>query len=462
MIFFVNIILVLLGLSIGAIVLYQGVTRKVEILCLRNFFLLGFIVFQISSAVLSFHARSSGDYPVTDWERVSALYTFAAVLYIVIFLGAYHAGLGMSKLAASLRFRTVQPGATATLTLSVIFLISGIGLFLGVKIPYIGIIAMQVGAAFLAIAVALAGWAWAPRMFNPVVVSITGGVLLLALFALFMSSGFGRRDMVGLGAGFIWGAYFSYWRYLEFKQIIFRFAAIGSAAIILLALVTTTRFIEGREDLSAGQRISNLQQGSVTEGLYELAAGQGCGGYSVYFVETRPQAVPYDYLHSVKLFFTLAIPRTYWPDKPDALGITSVDEIRAKGKPEGWNIGPGMIGHIWNDFPYVALPLYAIIFAMFFRFTDDLIKWNVTNPFVVVPMGVALGQVIALPRGELGNFSAKMIGYIIGAWVAMQLVGRFVSLFAGSGAIFASEEAWEDEDEYEDDDLGAHEVPEPY
>jgi hypothetical protein len=449
-------ILLFLGVAIVVIMLYQYLRGTVELLSLRNFFLLGFLVFVISSGVLSLWYEDSGNYPVNDWGRLGMIYAILSVLFIILFLSIYRAGFGMVRLASAFKMRTVQPGATAMLALSVAFVIAGGVLLLGVQVPYLGIIAIQVGSAFLAIAVALASWVWTPRLFNPVVAMVAVSVILTALLMLFMYSGFGRRDMMGLGAAFAWGAYFGHWRYLAFRKLFLRFTVVGTLAAMLLALVTTTRYMHGAEVVSAQQKIANLSEGSMSEGLYSLATGQGVGGYSMYFIETRPRSVGYNPLHSLQLFFALPIPRAIWPGKPDALGITSVKEIRAVGKPENWNIGPGLIGHIWNDFPYVALPLYALLFALFFRFADELIIRNITNPFVVIPMGASLGQLIAVPRGELGNFSAKMVAYMLGAWVAMQLVGRFVGMFTGSGSIFADQgseaDEWADDwDEWYDD-----------
>jgi hypothetical protein len=49
-----------------------------------------------------------------------------------------------------------------------------------------------------------------------------------------------------------------------------------------------------------------------------------------------------------------------------------------------------------------------------------------------------------------------MVAYMLGAWVAMQLVGRFVGMFTGSGSIFADQgseaDEWADDwDEWYDD-----------
>lgn len=447
----------LIGIGIITTMLVQAMRGTVELLCLRNFFLLGFIVFQVTSAVLVMLLRDPGQYPVNEWNRSAFLYVFMMALFVVGFFGIYTAGFGMNGLARAIKIPPVHPGPKATLLLSYFFLITGGAMFPGVNVPYLGVIVIQIGAAFLAIAVALAGWAWVPRLTNPTIAMLSMTVVLGGLFLLFTSDGFGRRDMVGLAAAFVWGGYFSYWRYLGLKKVLMRFAVVGSLGMILLALITTTRFIEGRADLTAQQRISNLSRGNLGQGIIDVLSGQTAAGYSMYFIETRPSVHPWDTLHSLKYTFTFVVPRAVWAGKPDALALTSVDEVQTRDKPDGWNIGPGLVGHFANDNPFIALPLYTLLLAMFFKLMDSLLRIHAANPFVVVPLGVALGQVVALPRGELANFSVKMLAYLIGAWIAMRVAGRIVGMFVGQDQMLVDEEEWYDAEHEDDGDYDEYE-----
>ena len=79
-------------------------------------------------------------------------------------------------------------------------------------------------------------------------------------------------------------------------------------------------------------------------------------------------------------------------------------QLNVQGVPEGYNIGPGILGHCANDNPWIALPLYAVLLALFLRLLDELLIVHPNNPFVVLPVGAAIGQLLGLARGETATF----------------------------------------------------------
>jgi len=251
---------------------------------------------------------------------------------------------------------------------------------------------------------------------------------------------FGRRDMLGIVLAFVWGAYYSTWRNISYKKLVFRFGILGIMGVFFLAAYSSTRFNYGIKMASLGDRVRALADADIAQGVTDLFSGQNAASYSIYFIETRPDSHSYDTLHSAKLFFALPFPRAAWPGKPNALAITSTQEINSVGMPKNWNIGPGLIGHFANDNPFLALPLYTFILAVFFKFTDGLLKKYNYDPFVVLPMGVALGQIIAVPRGELANFFGKTVFYIIGGWIAMQIIARFIQLLSPTSSMFVADD----------------------
>jgi hypothetical protein len=176
----------------------------------------------------------------------------------------------------------------------------------------------------------------------------------------------------------------------------------------------------------------------------------------MYLIEARPEIMPYDTLHSLYYGATMPVPRQFWAEKPQALGLTVVPEIGIRFKSGGFNIGPGMIGHIANDNPYIALWLYPIIFATFLRIGDDIIKRCANNPFVVLPLGSCLAEVLAFSRGELGLFVFRAVATIISAYVVLWILEK---AYAGAtGRRFSSataEETEEPTDQSESYDDGA-------
>jgi hypothetical protein len=84
------------------------------------------------------------------------------------------------------------------------------------------------------------------------------------------------------------------------------------------------------------------------------------------------------------------------------------------------------VGHIANDNPWIALPLYAFLLGIAMRFIDQRVRNYVEDPFIVVPLGAGLAQILALPRGELGLFAFQLTASIIGGWLVLRVVGPLV------------------------------------
>ncbi|MEI2825138.1 MAG: hypothetical protein V9F04_01160 [Dermatophilaceae bacterium] len=103
----------------------------------------------------------------------------------------------------------------------------------------------------------------------------------------------------------------------------------------------------------------------------------------------------------MKLFLSFPVPRQFWDDKPDAIARTVVKEVNVQGVPEGFNIGPGLLGHCANDNPWIARPaVLRCVLALFLRLLDEMIVVHPNNPFVVLPVGAAIGQIMGLARRD--------------------------------------------------------------
>ncbi|MFZ9882467.1 MAG: hypothetical protein ACO3QC_13825, partial [Phycisphaerales bacterium] len=50
----------------------------------------------------------------------------------------------------------------------------------------------------------------------------------------------------------------------------------------------------------------------------------------------------------------------------------------------------------------------------------------IDDPFVVVPLGAGLAQILGMPRGELGLFAFQLTTAIIGGWAVLRIVGPIV------------------------------------
>jgi len=426
-----SIILLLSGIIIGVVVIRGASKQQPDLFSMRNLFLAGLLVFQYTSGIIALLLPDQyNPYAIADRRIPGLKYTFLLILFTLAFFAIYRSGFIARRIVSFTKARQIHANWMTLLTLSVTFFLLGLLCrFALVYIPYVGIYTFQLGATFFALSAGLAAWAWMPRLFNPLPM-IVSAVVVLGGLAVFFSDSFGRRDILGLGLAFIWGAYHSQWQYMPFRKLIIRFALMATVGLVFLSAYTSTRYSLGGKIESLGDRVRVLAEADMKQGLADLFSGQHAASYSMYFLDTRPHVIEYDTLHSIKLFFVLPYPRSMWPEKPDALALTSVSEINDAGRPKGWNIGPGLVGHMANDNPFIALPLYALILAVFLRFTDEMITKHSRDPFVVLPMGVALGQVIAIPRGELATFFGKTLLYLVAGWIAMQIVSRALQLFS--------------------------------
>src|SRR5437899_9506876 len=82
----------LLTAMIVGYMLKQAKSGKRPLLCLRNFFLLGLIIFQLTSASMAFFAQEYGDLPVADPVGTGMAYLFLVSLFTLIFVLGYESG----------------------------------------------------------------------------------------------------------------------------------------------------------------------------------------------------------------------------------------------------------------------------------------------------------------------------------------------------------------------------------
>jgi hypothetical protein len=143
-------------------------------------------------------------------------------------------------------------------------------------------------------------------------------------------------------------------------------------------------------------------------------------------IENHPEPVPYDTLASLVYFVVHPIPRMLWEDKPVGLGSLMVKQATVSGKGEEYSLGPGLVAHIVNDNPWISLPLYAILLGAGLRILDDLLKRFPNQPYVVLPLGIELGEIIGLPRGELGLFLFRAVSGMACAYFGTILVAKLL------------------------------------
>lgn len=430
---FLGFILILTALALALMMVVQAWRGTADLLCVRNFVLLGFIFFQLFSGAVSLFTGEYSVLAVTDQPRVGVIFTVLCVLFAVCLLWFYSWGRTARAMAERFTSDVGSPGPVTMLGLATAFVALGIlGRFVLVYVPFAGPALLAVGSGLLIVSGSMAAWAAAPRWYNPAISLPAGAIVLVAMVAV-LAGEYGRRDLVGLVAAIAWGAYHGHWKHLGFRATAVRLGMLGVLGVFVFGAVTATRNPE-RLVSNPSEVVKQVTSRSPLEGMFDFATGQWAGANSMFLIQSRPREADYDVLHTARYFLAHPIPRYFWRDKPHALGHTLPDEARVRRVGENLNLGPGIIGHIWNDNPWLAFIPYTLVLAFVLRLFDELIRRRPYNPFVVLPMAVGLGEFVALARGEAGLFFVRALAYTAGAWIAMAVVARVFRLFGWTGA----------------------------
>jgi len=447
-------LLALAGITL-LVMLAQQLSGKHGLLTVRNFGLIGFIVFQLTGAFQPLWTQSHSRY-FLDWPKVGLEYSEMATLFLIVFFLAYEWWIGAKRLAKWTPTSAAVPGPITLLWLAGIFTILAVLLRLAVNVPYVSMIAGRAGIGFAAVAVGMTAWVWVRSVWNPVYF-VWFGVICAANFGLILSQSFGRRNLIALGASIIWAMYYSSLRYMNPRKLLVRLTIITLPPLLLVAAFTSVRSSEeGRVSLTQ-QLVNITTQSNLKDGLLALASGQDCAPVGMWTIENFPERFKYNHLLAIKYFFYLPIPRAIWEDKPLPLGKRQPALAGLKGVDvDKLTTGPGVIGHAAAEGGFYALVVYAFVGALFLRYFDEIVSRNSANPLVVLPVGSALGQIVGLPRGDLSLFAAAYVVAVFGVYFSTISLAKLLGMIRGPEAEPGPEYENEYENEYWDEEYGEY------
>jgi len=437
--FLLTIYFLLLAAIVAGLMAYEYLVGKKDLLCIRNFFLLGFIVFQLTSATIPLITQDTRPYMLRDLTGTAAMYAVWSTIFVVVFLLTSAKGWVARPLARWMPTTHVIPSVPMMLVLAFVLTAAAVVLHqVVVYVPLIGVVGDYFAIAFAAIACGLVGWVWAPRLMNPLVVAIVC-VIVLANAANVVTGSFGRRQLIAVAGGLVWGMYYSHWRYLPVRKIIGPITAVAAVPVIALALYTSVRSSK-EHDRSATEHVQAMKsQGDVKSGLIMLLDGQGTALKSMWLMENHPENFEHRHLFIIRYAVIFPIPRSVWADKPDPLSTKIANmAMRRQVNRDRLTIGPGIVGHAAAEGGFYALIVYAVLMGMIVRFLDELVLKNPYTPFVVLPVGCALGQVLGMPRGETSVFMFILLFSVVGSYLVMQIL---VKMIGSSGMVRAEASA---------------------
>ncbi len=409
----------------------QAARGTVELASLRNLFLVGYIIFQLSSATTSLLFEEYDQLYIQYPVYTGLIFAFLSTVFLIFFFFSYHKGW-LAKRLGQKEVRNVDISPIVLILLALAFCIFGLFLRLVLgQVPILGVLTAQLAVGVFAAACGLVGWAWAPRPLN-VPIAISGFLVVCFTLGVLLMQSFGRRELLTCLLAFGFASYWSAWRYLGFQRLLTRLAVIGIPALIFMAVFTAAR-AGGERERSIGETIRAMSSVGVYDlkvGIIDLLSGQLAGGNSLWLIENYPENYDYIPLHAVTYYVTQPIPRVYWENKPNSVGRIMVEQGEFRKVGANYSLGPGMIGHVAHDNPWIAVWLYGIVLGLIFRWCDQFTKTNALNPIVVVIIGSGLSQILGLARGESALFLFNATTSMVGAWIAGWLT---VTFFASIG-----------------------------
>ena len=420
-VFLLNFMAVLLVLMM----IIQGISRRVDLLSLRNMFLFGFIVYQLSSPAMALYNDVFPLFQIYTPEATGKKYAFFAFLYLAIFLFSYHRLKFTPWVARKFSGPPREMGDTFLLGLAMFLVCAALMLrLLGPSIPLIRNVSIQTAIALVTVASALASWVWGNRRSNPAVVAMAVFIVAASL-GIGLIGAFTRRPLLGILMGFAWGAYHRRFKFMPPTKMM-----INLLPLVVFAAVAVSAFTAIRDSRKSGtwtpqETMRKMTQANVGAGAQDILSGQTCGAASLWCVENYPHRVEPRLFFTLRLIPMFYVPRALWPDKPMSLAIYLSSIARVEGVARGTiTLPPGMIGYAAAEGGLMAIILYGLFFGQFLRFFDSLIQNNPINPILILPCGCVLGQALGLARGDVATFTNLMVLEFVSTYVLILIAGK--------------------------------------
>lgn len=423
---------------IGLILMRDLFTRKGDVLCWRNLFLVGYIHFVCLSGFFVAYADVGALRRGAITDSSVTLYTVSIVAFLAIFLGA--CAWARSKPWMARVFPKVELPVTSPsllIAIGLLLLIAGTIVIL-VPTGIVGIILAQLRTGMPSAAVALATYFLLAQRFNP----LSWVVFFFALgfgFIISVTGGIGRRDALAVLIAVPWAWYFAALRYHSAGSILVKVGALAAAGAFMIALFTTVRFegVDRTKGLGAVQYVTAAERAqqltevltnpSVSFKVIESLLYTDTAGNSMYIMENYPEN--HDYIPGWTPYWIIVnpIPRVFWPDKPEALGLILSRQMNVDA-----NLGPGIVGQSYAEGGLIAVVIYAVFFGLIYGAADRGLRDRASNPFFVAMMVGGGGNILAMPRGDVALFLLIIITSVVGTWIVFGMTRVLTYGWAGA------------------------------
>lgn len=411
--------------AVVVLVLVQGLSRSVELFSARNIYLIGFIVYQLFSPAGVLMRESTVKFRVQDITSAGGVAVVYAAVFLVVYLVAYRFPGPWRWAAGFLKAKPTTASDASLLIVAFTLVLLGLAMRLGSLIPYVRAIAFHTGVGLAAVSCVFVGWTVARRYTN-VLVLLGGGVVFVTAAGLALQGSFGRRPLVGVCLGLMWGIYFSLGTRLKPKWLIIWLVPLSLTALLIVSSYTAVR---GRVSEMSVAEVMQEMIGSdrKIEAAVNIFDGQLCGEATLWCIEAYPKKVEQKQILSLRQMVLQVIPRAVWPEKPEPLANQLAEIAKIDGVVRSRiTMPPGVLGYAAAEGGMYALVLYAIFYGGFCRFFDLIVTENRDNPFMIAAASSVVGHMPGLARGDLANLTNNAVVTFVAISLTLWLVRKFI------------------------------------
>lgn len=389
---------------IGAVFARDIYLRKHDMLSWKHLFLAGFVVFFGTGLIFTVIYDIGSELHVAS-DNAKGIMAMATMLFLILFLAFFALGMRfrlVDKIVPKIELPKTTPGVLISLAATLGLVVASLA-FPATGESFTAALASFFRGGMSVTAAGLATYWLLTQKFNPISWAVFAGTLGICLIASIAGES-GRRQLLGVLMVVPW-----VWYYLSLRNQPIRSWAPKAGVLLAAGFV----LLVGYSGIRASLRTSNKSIGDLSRALMESATSadlsrdslgrdlfyQDAATNSMFIIDTYGELYRQRPFNGLVFVLSNPIPRSMWPEKPEALGFEISRQLNVQA-----NLGPGIIGHGWAEAGWIGVIYYAAFFGLVFGAADRLLQTRADNPYFVIVAGSAIGQLIAMSRGDTPLF----------------------------------------------------------
>jgi hypothetical protein len=245
----------------------------------------------------------------------------------------------------------------------------------------------------------------------------------------------GRRLLLSVAVAPMICMYWLSWRYGSPKANAIRLSVVAFIAVSVCAFYSSFRHFDYTKQAASNERsfstaFSALEGASASTAVAQVTGnflhyfGQYCVHYSLLTIhEIDNGVIPVEPLNSLIYVVGYPIPRAVWPEKPQVLGITIIENYLMLPYRTNW--GLGVVANGYQEGGLATIALYAFLAVVLIRLVDDALVRQPNNPFLLATLCASAPHFVSWIRGEPCIMTTEIGEAIAFAWI-LGVASRFM------------------------------------